>query len=153
LRCASRSKALTPTSSRLSPACWRRKARLTTSPAIAMPPRAFASGAARPSTRPTSKRSGRGSTGPGLRSRRPEPLPAGHGPAAFLIRLSKEAFMTKPRVLISDKMDPNAARIFEERGCDVDVKPRSEEHTSELQSRENLVCRLLLEKKKQKQEQ
>src|SRR5690606_39936828 len=26
---------------------------------------------------------------------------------------------------------------------------RSEEHTSELQSRENLVCRLLLEKKKQ----
>src|SRR5690606_42086108 len=28
------------------------------------------------------------------------------------------------------------------------VCPRSEEHTSELQSRENLVCRLLLEKKK-----
>src|SRR5690606_39332264 len=27
------------------------------------------------------------------------------------------------------------------------VKERSEEHTSELQSRENLVCRLLLEKK------
>src|SRR5207302_6969499 len=26
--------------------------------------------------------------------------------------------------------------------------PRSEEHTSELQSRENIVCRLLLEKKK-----
>src|SRR5690606_40000122 len=29
-------------------------------------------------------------------------------------------------------------------------KLRSEEHTSELQSRENLVCRLLLEKKKNK---
>ena len=29
--------------------------------------------------------------------------------------------MTKPRVLISDKMDPNAARIFEEQGCQVDV--------------------------------
>src|SRR5690606_39598048 len=28
------------------------------------------------------------------------------------------------------------------------IKKRSEEHTSELQSRENLVCRLLLEKKK-----
>jgi len=27
----------------------------------------------------------------------------------------------KPRVLISDKMDPNAARIFIEKGCDVDV--------------------------------
>ncbi|WP_128892088.1 phosphoglycerate dehydrogenase [Erythrobacter sp. HKB08] len=31
--------------------------------------------------------------------------------------------MSKPKVLISDKMDPNAARIFEERGCEVDVKP------------------------------
>src|SRR5690606_39941826 len=29
------------------------------------------------------------------------------------------------------------------------VQPRSEEHTSELQSREDLVCRLLLEKKNQ----
>jgi D-3-phosphoglycerate dehydrogenase len=29
--------------------------------------------------------------------------------------------MTKPKVLISDKMDPNAAKIFAERGCDVDV--------------------------------
>src|SRR5690606_2232130 len=31
---------------------------------------------------------------------------------------------------------------------DVQQMERSEEHTSELQSRENLVCRLLLEKKK-----
>src|SRR5690349_22844620 len=30
------------------------------------------------------------------------------------------------------------------------VKSRSEEHTSELQSRRDLVCRLLLEKKKNK---
>src|SRR5437870_6313234 len=36
---------------------------------------------------------------------------------------------------------PSARRIF----C-----PRSEEHTSELQSRGHLVCRLLLEKKKNK---
>src|SRR2546427_2048849 len=28
------------------------------------------------------------------------------------------------------------------------INPRSEEHTSELQSQSNLVCRLLLEKKK-----
>src|SRR5690606_41041689 len=35
-------------------------------------------------------------------------------------------------------------------GAGADVSGvRSEEHTSELQSRENLVCRLLLEKKKQ----
>src|SRR2546427_8779663 len=31
-----------------------------------------------------------------------------------------------------------------------DGGPRSEEHTSELQSQSNLVCRLLLEKKKKK---
>src|SRR2546422_7077562 len=33
---------------------------------------------------------------------------------------------------------------------DVDVRGRSEEHTSELQSRLHLVCRLLLEKKKKR---
>src|SRR2546427_4694527 len=32
----------------------------------------------------------------------------------------------------------------------VDAQTRSEEHTSELQSQSNLVCRLLLEKKKKK---
>src|SRR5688572_31878781 len=31
----------------------------------------------------------------------------------------------------------------------VEIRTRSEEHTSELQSQSNLVCRLLLEKKKQ----
>src|SRR3989440_2397286 len=41
---------------------------------------------------------------------------------------------------------------------EVDGKPaakrgRSEEHTSELQSRSDLVCRLLLEKKKKKQKE
>src|SRR3712207_7233524 len=34
------------------------------------------------------------------------------------------------------------------RGDPADGRPRSEEHTSELQSRQYLVCRLLLEKKK-----
>src|SRR5947209_14135169 len=36
------------------------------------------------------------------------------------------------------------------RGCHAagPARPRSEEHTSELQSRQYLVCRLLLEKKK-----
>ncbi len=29
--------------------------------------------------------------------------------------------MTKPRILISDQMDPKAEQIFRERGCDVDV--------------------------------
>src|SRR5207302_5744261 len=43
-------------------------------------------------------------------------------------------------------------RVREERRVDQRLSAagevRSEEHTSELQSRENLVCRLLLEKKK-----
>src|SRR5690606_41712698 len=41
---------------------------------------------------------------------------------------------------------PAAAPGF--RGQPAGAAVRSEEHTSELQSRENLVCRLLLEKKK-----
>src|SRR5690606_41672464 len=41
----------------------------------------------------------------------------------------------------------NAVDCPQERAHDCDGT-RSEEHTSELQSRENLVCRLLLEKKK-----
>src|SRR5690606_29431214 len=54
-----------------------------------------------------------------------------------------------------DVVDPHASaeEIKHEYGYDLSEKPnprydRSEEHTSELQSRENLVCRLLLEKKK-----
>src|SRR2546430_7574129 len=35
-------------------------------------------------------------------------------------------------------------------GTDIFREGRSEEHTSELQSQSNLVCRLLLEKKKRK---
>src|SRR2546422_6646996 len=42
---------------------------------------------------------------------------------------------------------PHAACALEGRG--VRAAHRSEEHTSELQSRLHLVCRLLLEKKKQ----
>src|SRR5690606_41610023 len=51
--------------------------------------------------------------------------------------------------------DENGLRRFKKYGGDKITKQevwkdRSEEHTSELQSRENLVCRLLLEKKKKK---
>src|SRR5689334_24115245 len=49
------------------------------------------------------------------------------------------------------------AVVFAERDVPVDLvrqrkpgEPRSEEHTSELQSQFHLVCRLLLEKKKKK---
>src|SRR5690606_41795149 len=48
------------------------------------------------------------------------------------------------------------AAVLDHHGPDAFCVPanpagRSEEHTSELQSRENLVCRLLLEKKKKKE--
>src|SRR5256886_9077732 len=46
----------------------------------------------------------------------------------------------------ADRGDPLRRRVPE---AD-DSAPRSEEHTSELQSQSNLVCRLLLEKKKKK---
>src|SRR2546427_8853613 len=38
-------------------------------------------------------------------------------------------------------------------GNAVTSRPRSEEHTSELQSQSNIVCRLLLEKKKKQKTQ
>src|SRR5262249_58883753 len=48
-----------------------------------------------------------------------------------------------------DGYDPVAA-AHDRIGIMVVAAPRSEEHTSELQSLTNLVCRLLLEKKKKK---
>jgi hypothetical protein len=103
------------------------KARPSTSPATAMRRRAFASGAARRSTPPTSKRSGRGSIGP---TSRPPPLAsrpcASRGPVlgsctrARALSQGTKVRMTQPKVLISDKMDPKAAQIFRERGIHVD---------------------------------
>src|SRR5438552_12663185 len=42
----------------------------------------------------------------------------------------------------------NRGEIGAERARIAPISPRSEEHTSELQSPDHLVCRLLLEKKK-----
>src|SRR5690606_41387646 len=49
----------------------------------------------------------------------------------------------------SELREPHLTPVFQfDNGEDLEVRrslrPRSEEHTSELQSRENLVCRLLL---------
>src|SRR3712207_7421163 len=57
-----------------------------------------------------------------------------------------------PAILRGELLDV-AARVSDLRGglpqaLDVYLHVRSEEHTSELQSRQYLVCRLLLEKKK-----
>src|SRR5688572_31130101 len=51
----------------------------------------------------------------------------------------------------TSEMDPSCrpgATLLRLRPSSGETKPRSEEHTSELQSQSNLVCRLLLEKKK-----
>src|SRR5437667_4031302 len=48
-------------------------------------------------------------------------------------------------------LEPSTHPLRPQVECAVDVRPRSEEHTSELQSHHDLVCRLLLEKKKKKQ--
>src|SRR2546428_4857279 len=58
--------------------------------------------------------------------------------------------------MLIERMDPE--RLFSYRWHPYAVSPdadysRSEEHTSELQSRSDLVCRLLLEKKKKKTKQ
>src|SRR5690606_40267543 len=46
-------------------------------------------------------------------------------------------------VIPSTKTKPEVVNFFLEYGSKILGKTRSEEHTSELQSRENLVCRLL----------
>src|SRR3712207_8980265 len=51
---------------------------------------------------------------------------------------------------IKDRQQRAAARARLEREMAERAATRSEEHTSELQSRQYLVCRLLLEKKKNK---
>src|SRR2546422_4301672 len=55
------------------------------------------------------------------------------------------------RVETIESLDPGALEPFERCGAtQCGACTRSEEHTSELQSRLHLVCRLLLEKKKKK---
>src|SRR5690625_2442445 len=60
-------------------------------------------------------------------------------PFATMIKYIKEATLTEAS---ADNLNSEM----------IDQLVRSEEHTSELQSRGHLVCRLLLEKKKEKQE-
>src|SRR5258708_20100651 len=62
----------------------------------------------------------------------------GDGPGGRFLRGEEEL------VLVDDEPDPLAQEE------DVVLVGRSEEHTSELQSPDHLVCRLLLEKKKNK---
>src|SRR5690606_8381114 len=52
------------------------------------------------------------------------------------------------RFVVAQFQDNPIIQYDQDLWCRHNYYQRSEEHTSELQSRENLVCRLLLEKKK-----
>src|SRR3712207_8028480 len=52
------------------------------------------------------------------------------------------------RVLVEIEVEPTQGVAVVRQVVGVEQQRRSEEHTSELQSRQYLVCRLLLEKKK-----
>src|SRR5690625_6981747 len=54
-------------------------------------------------------------------------------------------------VAAAEMVTPEMINFMATHGRGLICAPRSEEHTSELQSRGHLVCRLLLEKKKKKQ--
>src|SRR2546426_9408469 len=69
-------------------------------------------------------------------------LPEMSAKVHFLPRPSRVAVDTQPVLVV-----PGTA-VVERNGRSVVFVVRSEEHTSELQSPCNLVCRLLLEKKK-----
>src|SRR5207302_3889885 len=65
-------------------------------------------------------------------------------------RPSQIPLHTMPKSGIDAASEPACGLVRPKQGISSPFARRSEEHTSELQSRENLVCRLLLEKKKKK---
>src|SRR5690606_41428610 len=74
-----------------------------------------------------------------------------HDALPILVRLRIASITTCQACQLARKSDTVDAADLEALNCaavDSEHFTRSEEHTSELQSRENLVCRLLLEKKK-----
>src|SRR2546429_5893697 len=69
-------------------------------------------------------------------------------PYTTLFRSYRICMTTEPRDPVEERAKIRE-ELSEETGEEVSEEDRSEEHTSELQSRLHLVCRLLLEKKKQ----
>src|SRR2546430_11714548 len=66
------------------------------------------------------------------------------------------AAMVDNHLVQGDALALDSRKIFWKRVVDMNdraLRNRSEEHTSELQSQSNLVCRLLLEKKKKDETQ
>src|SRR5947208_16391024 len=92
----------------------------------------------------------------------PCPLPAQPSPTPnptsiffFMIRrpptstLFPYTTLFRPRPRLSECAS-SSARVERSRSASPSERSRSEEHTSELQSPDQLVCRLLLEKKKRR---
>src|SRR3712207_7945835 len=76
-------------------------------------------------------------------------LPISAIPKARCAAVDRHDLQGAPRPL-RRRRAPQTADLHLQRGHRVRELQRSEEHTSELQSRQYLVCRLLLEKKKKK---
>src|SRR5690606_41290931 len=74
----------------------------------------------------------------------PVPEPSRPFPRSSPARAGCGGHACPPRALVDTDRFPRPAACWPRPS----QRSRSEEHTSELQSRENLVCRLLLEKKK-----
>src|SRR5690606_39694231 len=77
----------------------------------------------------------------------PCPASSGRGGAAPLVRHRGDARRRGQSQAPSRTLSHRRAAPGHRAGALPGAGGRSEEHTSELQSRENLVCRLLLEKK------
>src|SRR3712207_7251545 len=72
----------------------------------------------------------------------------GRRPATRTPRLAAPQATTSAQVAVQSTGTCSEKRNRPNENIGVLLGPRSEEHTSELQSRQYLVCRLLLEKKK-----
>src|SRR5690606_39385395 len=66
---------------------------------------------------------------------------SGAGARVWQSRTGRPSFSAQRSTCSRQSLRATFARLLQQ------ISTRSEEHTSELQSRENLVCRLLLEKK------
>src|SRR5439155_15238016 len=84
-------------------------------------------------------------------ARRPRPIGPGEFPSRSSAQCVHLSFTYPPRAISLPVAGfPNSTWPESRRFCPTtESSSRSEEHTSELQSRGHLVCRLLLEKKKQ----
>src|SRR5690625_6682478 len=81
----------------------------------------------------------------------PEPSPATARPCSTTRRSNRTKKLSTAATVISAAGNTEIRKRAAWSGCGPGLSPlsnRSEEHTSELQSRGHLVCRLLLEKKK-----